>query len=158
MTPMNQAFTEKISLGGIFLLRLLPEEDVFEGLKRICLENGMERAVVLSGIGSLKDVTFRNVQFHVNLPVSLDRTNIFEEEGPFELLSLEGNVFPAEGGGDSIVHLHALLGSPTGALRGGHLIKAAVFSTVEIVLGKIEESTVQKAKSDVTGLQELTKK
>jgi len=155
----DKGFTEKINLGGIFLSRLLPGEELFDGLKRICLENGMDRAMILSGVGSLKNVTFRNVQYHVDLPVSLDRTNIFEEEGPFELLSLEGNAFPPEAGGDPIVHLHAVLGSPTGALRGGHLIKATVFSTAEIVMAKIEGSTVYKmTKSEITGLQELTKK
>jgi uncharacterized protein len=155
---IDKAFTEKVILRDIVLFRLMPGEDIFEGLKRVLKENGLERGVVLSAIGSLKNVTFRNVQPHVDLPVSLDNTNIFEEEGPFELLSLEGNVFPLENGGDPIIHLHVLLGSPTGALRGGHLIKATVFSTAEIVMGKIEGSTVRKAKSGVTGLQELTKK
>jgi predicted DNA-binding protein with PD1-like motif len=41
---------------------------------------------------------------------------------------------------------------------GGHLLKATVFTTAEIFIGRILESSVYKAKSDLTGLMELVKK
>jgi predicted DNA-binding protein with PD1-like motif len=50
-----------------------------------------------------------------------------------------------------------MLGSPSGDVRGGHLVKAIVFTTTEIVIGKVVGSSVYKAKSDVTGLMELLK-
>jgi predicted DNA-binding protein with PD1-like motif len=81
-----------------------------------------------------------------------------EEAGPFELLSLEGNIFPSEIDGNPIIHLHVMLGSPSGGVMGGHLSQATIFTTAEIVIGKIEGSSVWKAKSDETGLMELFKK
>jgi predicted DNA-binding protein with PD1-like motif len=87
-----------------------------------------------------------------------ENTREIEEAGPFELLSLEGNLFPSEGEGEPIIHLHVMLGSPSRSVLGGHLFKAIIFSTTEIVIGKIDGSSVYKAKSDVTGLMELLKR
>ena len=91
------------------------------------------------------------------MPVKLENTNEIEEVGPFELLSLEGNFFPSESGEELIIHLHVMLGSPSGSVMGGHLFKATVFTTTEIIIGKISGSSACKAKSDVTGLMELLK-
>jgi predicted DNA-binding protein with PD1-like motif len=80
------------------------------------------------------------------------------EAGPFELLSLEGNFFPPLESGDPVIHLHAILGTSSGAVTGGHLLKAIVFTTAEIVLGGLAGSSVFKAMSDVTQRMELLKK
>ena len=48
--------------------------------------------VVLSGIGSLQDVTMRDLKDGIGLPINLDKTNEIVNAGPFELLSLEGSV------------------------------------------------------------------
>jgi predicted DNA-binding protein with PD1-like motif len=40
---------------------------------------------------------------------------------------------------------------------GGHLFSAKAFSTLEIVLQELVESSVVKEKSDLTGLNELLK-
>ncbi len=79
-------------------------------------------------------------------------------EGPFELISLEGNFFPPDDEGDPIIHLHVILGSPSGEVIGGHLFEAKIFTTAEIIIGKIAGSSVFKAKNDLTGLMELFKK
>ncbi len=90
--------------------------------------------------------------------MKLENTNEKEEKGPFELLSLEGNIFPSEGDRKPIIHVHVMLGSPSGSVMGGHLFKATIFTTTEIFIGKIVGSSVYKIKSDVTGLMELLKK
>jgi predicted DNA-binding protein with PD1-like motif len=154
----HQEFVEEVKIDGVILSRLMPEEDLFAALKRIVQENGVERGVVLSAIGSLKNVVFRNVKIDVEIPVKLENTNQMEEAGPFEVLSLEGNIFPSESDGELMIHLHAMLGSPSGSVMGGHLFKATVFTTIEIIIGKIVGSSVYKAKSDVTGLMELLKR
>ncbi len=158
MTVSHRAFWEKVKIDEIILCRLMPDEDLFTALKRIAKDYGVERGVILSAIGSLKNVVFRNVKTNVDVPVKLEDTNEMEEAGPFELLSLEGNIFPSENDGDLMIHLHVMLGSPSGNVMGGHLFKAAIFTTTEIFIGKIEGSSVYKAKSDVTGLMELVKK
>jgi predicted DNA-binding protein with PD1-like motif len=119
---------------------------------------GWKGGVILSAIGSLKNVVFRNVKLNTALPVRAEDTQEIEEAGPFELLSLEGNLFPSESEGEPVIHLHVMLGSPSGGVTGGHLFKAVIFTTTEIVIGKMAGSSVHKAKSDVTGLWELQKK
>jgi len=154
----HQGFSEAVRIDGMILSRLMPGDDLFKSLKKTAQDHGIERGVILSAIGSLKHVVFRNVKRNTALPVNPENTQEMEEAGPFELLSLEGNLFPSEGEGEPIIHLHVMLGSPSGDVMGGHLFKAIIFSTTEIVVGKIAGSSVCKAKSDVTGLMELLKK
>jgi predicted DNA-binding protein with PD1-like motif len=154
----HQGFSEEIRIDGMILFRLMPGEDLFKSLRKTAQDHEIERGVILSAIGSLKQVVFRNVKRDTALPVSPENTHEMEEAGPFELLSLEGNLFPSEGEGEPIIHLHVMLGSPSGDVIGGHLFKAIIFSTTEIIIGKIAGSSVYKAKSDVTGLMELLKK
>jgi hypothetical protein len=95
-----EAFIEKIKVDEMILTRLMPREDLFTSLKKILKDHGIERGVILSAIGSLKNVVFRNVKMNIEIPVKLENTNEMEENGPFELLSLEGNIFPSEGDGE----------------------------------------------------------
>ncbi len=157
MVP-HKPFVEEVKIDGVILTRLMPEEDLFTALKRIARDHGIERGVILSAIGSLKNVAFRNVKTNVDVPVKLENTNEMEETGPFELLCLQGNIFPSENDEDLIIHLHVMFGSPSGNVMGGHLFKATVFTSMEIFIGKILESWVYRAKSDVTGLMELIKR
>ncbi len=154
----HQGFSEEVRIDGMIVSRLMPGDDLFKSLKKTAQDHGIERGVILSAIGSLKHVVFRNVKRNTALPVNPENTQEMEEAGPFELLSLEGNLFPSEGEGEPIIHLHVMLGSPSGDVMGGHLFKAIIFSTTEIVVGKIAGSSVCKAKSDVTGLMELLKR
>ena len=158
MMSAHKAFVEELKINGILVSRLMPDEDLFTALKGIAMDYGVDRGIILSAIGSLKNVAFRNVKTNVDVPVRLEDTNEMEEAGPFELLSLEGNIFPSEGEGELIIHLHVMLGSPSGNVMGGHLFKATVFTATEIFIGKISESSVYRTKSDVTGLMELVKK
>ena len=155
---MHKPFVEEVKIDGVILCRLMPDEDLFTALKRIAKDNGVERGVILSAIGSLKNVGFRNVKTNIDVPVRLENTNEMEEAGPFELLSIEGNIFPSENDGDLMIHLHVMLGSPSGNVMGGHLFKATVFTTAEVFIGKIVGSSVFKMKSDATGLMELLKR
>jgi predicted DNA-binding protein with PD1-like motif len=154
----HQGFSEEVRIDGMILSRLMPGDDLFKSLRKTAQDHGIERGVILSAIGSLKHVVFRNVKRNTALPVNPENTQEMEEAGPFELLSLEGNLFPSEGEGEPIIHLHVMLGSPSGDVMGGHLFKGIIFSTTEIVVGKIAGSSVCKAKSDVTGLMELLKR
>ena len=155
---VHKEFSEEVRTDGVILARLTPGEDLFASLKIIARDHRMQRGFILSAIGSLKEVVFRNVKLGTALPVRTENTQEIEEAGPFELLSLEGNLFPAEGGGEPIIHLHVMLGSPSGDVTGGHLFKATIFSTTEIIIGKVDGSSVWKSKSDLTGLWELQKK
>lgn len=155
---VHKPFAEEVRIDRVILSRLMPGEDLFAGLERISKEHGIERGMIISAIGSVKDVVFVNVKPNTVLPVRTEDMNEIEEAGPFELLSLEGNFFPSQEDGEPVIHLHAMLGSSTGAIIGGHLLKAKVFTTAEVTLGSIAGSSVYKAKSDVTGRMELLKR
>ena len=155
---LHKAFIEEIKLGGVILSRLMPDDDLFTSLKKIAKDHGIERGIILSAIGSLKNVVFVNVRPHTEIPVKTEDMIEIEEGGPFELLSLEGNFFPSQEDGEPVIHLHAILGTSSGAVTGGHLLKATVFTTAEIILGTLAGSSVYKVKSDVTQRMELLKK
>jgi predicted DNA-binding protein with PD1-like motif len=152
---MHKPFAEAVKIGEVILSRLMPEEDLFAGLSKIARDHGIKRGVILSAIGSLKNAVFVNVRPHIGIPVKSEDMVQIEDPGPFELLSLEGNFFPSQEGGEPVIHLHAILGTSSGSVSGGHLLKATVFTTVEILLGSIAGSSVYKAKSDVTQRMEL---
>ncbi len=154
----HKPFAEAARIDEVILSRLMPEEDLFAGLIKIAKDHGIERGVILSAIGSLKNVVFVNVRPHTGIPVKTEDMIEIDEAGPFELLSLEGNFFPSQENGEPVVHLHAILGTSSGSVTGGHLLKATVFTTAEIILGSIAGSSVYKAKSDVTRRMELLKK
>jgi len=155
---MHKPFAEELKIDRVILARLMPEEDLFAGLNKIAKDHGIERGVILSAIGSLKNVVFVNVRPHTGIPVKTEDMIEIEEAGPFELLSLEGNFFPSQEDGEPVIHLHAILGTSSGSVSGGHLLKATVFTTAEIIIGSIAGSSVYKAKSDVTKRMELLKK
>ena len=151
-------FAEEANISRVVLSRFMPGDDLFVSLKKISKGHGIERGIILSAIGSLKNVVFVNVRPHAGIPVKTEDMIEIEEAGPFEMLSLEGNFFPSQEDGEPVIHLHAILGTSSGAVTGGHLLKATVFTTAEIILGAVAGSSVYKAKSDVTKRMELLKK
>ncbi len=158
---MEPKFLEKVDLSEVYFTRLRPGEDLFVGITELCKKNNIERAVILSAIGSLCDVAFRDLKTGIELPVKLDKTNLMEAYGPFELLTLEGNVVPLVGefgdleDGDLVLHLHCTLGTAYGTPFGGHLFKATIFTTTELFLARVKNSQVEKKESVVTGLAEM---
>ncbi len=124
---LEPRFVEAVDLSEAYFMRFRPGEDLFERITDVAKEKNIERATILSGIGSLCDVAFRDLKTGIDLPVNVDKTNLLEEYGPFELLTLEGNIVPIVGefgdlkDGDPVIHLHCTLGTANGNLFGGHL-------------------------------------
>lgn len=74
------------------------------------------------------------------------------ETGPdarFEVLSLVGTL-SSDG-----LHLHASLGDEEGEVRGGHLVRAVVHTTAEIVIGDAPALTFSRDLDPRTGFKEL---
>lgn len=146
-------FVERAQFGSCFIIRIPPGENLIRRIQELLAAKECRRAAILSGIGSLRDVTFRNLVEGVGLPVSKDKTIDTKREGPFELVSLVGNLIPMLG--RPVTHLHAVLGTPDGQLVGGHLFDATVFDTVELVIAEIVGSRVVKGRDESTGLAEM---
>ena len=127
----------------LIFIRLFPDENIYEKLEEICRKCQVDTAVVISGIGQLKDF----------------KLGYFKEKGnyipqhfkiPHELLSLEGNI--TKRGEEYLFHLHAVLGNEKKEVIGGHLIEGLVEVTNEIVLLKTELRFERKTE-DSTGLE-----
>jgi predicted DNA-binding protein with PD1-like motif len=102
------------------VIRLEDGEGFFESLQSLELPAG----AIVAGIGMLREVTlaFWNGKQYLEHQVT----------GPAELLSLQGNFALKEG--KPHLHCHAVLGLPDGSTVGGHLAKAIVNVTNEIVI------------------------
>jgi predicted DNA-binding protein with PD1-like motif len=69
--------------------------------------------------------------------------------GQVEVLSLLGNITLADG--QPKVHAHAVVGLPDGSTRGGHVLEAHVWPTLEIFLVESGEP-LHRARDPETGL------
>lgn len=127
----------------LIFIRLFPGEDIFEKLREACKKYHVDTAVVISGIGQLKDF----------------KLGYFKKKGdytpgyfknPHELLSLAGNI--CEQDGEYKFHLHAVLGNEKKEVVGGHLIEGLVEVTNEIVLLK-NDLKIKRELEENTGLE-----
>lgn len=133
----------------LLLTRIMPGESVMAGLREVLDAHGIRRAVVLSGIGSMVEASFLGVRPGAVRPFGPKCITRLEARGPFEILTLEGNVFPS--GRTQILHLHVTLGTSEGKVIGGHLVDGEVYTTVELFLAALDHCRVRKAKDSTAG-------
>jgi predicted DNA-binding protein with PD1-like motif len=160
---MEPRFVEKVDLTDVIFARFQPGDDLFPTLTRTVSEQNWERAVIVSGIGSLEDCIFVAPKADFSIPVQpAENLHKVELKGPFELMSIEGNIVPQYGEfgplkhGDPVLHVHCLLSAGSeGLVYGGHMIGAKVFTTTEIFIAQIKNSKVKKKHSEVTNLNEM---
>jgi len=131
---------------GLIMIRLHQDEDLFEGLTKVCEACDVRTGVFVSGIGMLKQAELNFYVKHGEYASVL-----FPE--PLELVSLTGNVLKQEG--EYVFHLHAVLAKDTKEALAGHLSKGKVNVTNEIVIWKTDIPAVRKM-DDATGLMALT--
>ena len=132
-------------MNNIIFIRLFQDEDVNEQINEACRLHDVKTAVVLSGIGQLKQV----------------KLGYFKEKGdytsetfnkPLEILSLSGNI--CKQNNNYILHLHAVLGDKKKNTIGGHFMEGKISITGEIVLLKTSINVYRKL-NNKTGLQAL---
>ncbi len=130
----------------IISIRMEEGEDFFESLKTVCKNYKLESAVILNGIGMLRNVTigYWNGEKYVNETV----------EEPVELVSMQGNIGTTENDGDPIIHIHIAVAKPDHILIGGHFVSGTVNNTNEIFIKKLENIVLLR-KKDKNGLMGL---
>ena len=151
---MDNPVLEKVRLGEVRLIRFMPDDDLLKELQKRITEIGWFRAAILSCVGSLKEVMLRNPKREATLPITPEKTIETDVTVPCEILSIQGNVFPK--GDEIVVHLHGIVGRPDGTAIGGHILKATVFTTCEMVVAEIAGAKSTRKKNEVTGLDELS--
>ena len=150
---MDLKYFEKIDLSNVIIVRMKSKDDIREKLIELMLKNKFKRAVILSAIGSIYDATFYGVKQNSELPYDEEQTTKLIKTGPFEVLTMEGNILPME---DQLIpHIHVTLGMHDGNVIGGHLETATVYTTIELILAEIRKSNVIKCKDTVSGGKQI---
>jgi len=121
-------------------IRLKRGEDLKKKLQTICIENDVDTAVVLSGVGSL-------YQMKIRLAGAL---SFLEKKENFEIVSLTGTVSNGK------AHVHISLADEKGEVVGGHLCEGCLTDTTcELVLGILEEYGSSRVYDESTGYDEI---
>ena len=129
--------------GRRFLIKVLPGEPLVERIADLVKTEKIQSAVILSAIGSVKNVKLKDIKSGAKLPITPARLVTHDIEGPLELLGITGNIVPGEN--DVIdCHLHIMASKASGDVVGGHLFNADVFATCEIVLVELVLDGVER--------------
>jgi predicted DNA-binding protein with PD1-like motif len=134
-------------------VRLLPGEDLVEAMEKAAAQamsrSQSESAFVLSVVGSLESVTLRMASACRKDETSSPPNEIKQWDERMEVVSLVGTFSP------NGKHLHMSVSDAEGDVRGGHLISGRVFTTLELILGTIENVVFDRIVDESTGYREL---
>lgn len=111
--------------GSRIILRLDDGDEILSSLKSVCNKEKVKSAF-LNGIGAAKKAEIA----HYNPKTK--KYKIKKLEGPLEIVSLTGNIAMLKG--ESVVHCHICFSIPDFSTLSGHLMKAEVYPTCEIVI------------------------
>lgn len=128
--------------GDKIVARIDRGEEIHEQLEKIALREGVRLAEV-SALGAVDDFTVgvykvAEKQYFAN-----------SFQGPFEIVSLTGTISTKDGA--YYAHLHMSAGNEKGEVFGGHLNRARVSATCEMVISIID-GTVERRFDPEIGL------
>ncbi len=136
--------------GRRFFLKIVPGQSLRDCIMAFVAEKKIASAVILSAVGSVRNVRLNDIKSGAKLPITPARLIAHELEGPFELLGLSGNIVPGEREGEDC-HLHIMVAKASGDVVGGHMYDAEVFATCEIVLVELVLGGVERHLSKTGG-------
>ena len=114
--------------GETIVLRLEKGEEVIESIKNLCEKEDI-KAGSISGLGASNHIVVGLFKVDEKKYFS----NTFEED--FEITNLTGNI--SRMNGEVYLHIHGTFASIEGNCIGGHLNKAVISATSEIIITKI---------------------
>ncbi|MBU0049623.1 MULTISPECIES: PPC domain-containing DNA-binding protein [Enterobacterales] len=121
-------------------LRLLPNEDVIMALRQMIKKQNLKSAFIAGCVGSLTDVVLRFAGREENRYLT----------GKFEIVSLIGTL------DDQGEHLHLAVSDENGLMCGGHMMPGCtVRTTLELVIGELEQVTFSRQPCEHSGYEEL---
>ncbi len=128
--------------GHTIVARMDRGEEILEQLKVICLKEGVKLASV-SALGAVDDFTVGVYK--------VDEQKYYANrfQGAYEIVSLTGTVDTMDG--EYYAHLHMSAGNDRGEVFGGHLNRAVISATCEMVISVID-GEVDRVKDPVVGL------
>ena len=131
--------------GDTYVVRLDKGEEILEQVKALALAEDIRLASV-QALGAINDLTVgvfdtTTKEYHSN-----------SFQGTFEIVSLTGTIDTMDG--QFYCHLHMSAGDSQGRVFGGHLNRAVISATCEMVIREIP-GTVDRAFSPEIGLNLL---
>ena len=125
-----------------YIVRMDPGEEILEQVKALALKEGIRLASV-QALGAVNDFTVGVFK--------TDEKKYYANsfQGSYEIVSLTGTINTMDG--QFYCHLHMSAGDDKGQVVGGHLNRAVVSATCEMVITAIDGS-VDRAFSEEVGL------
>lgn len=125
-----------------YVLALEPGDEVMSTMLEFAVEHDVTSAR-FTAIGAFSGCV---IAFFARETSTYDEIRVDEQ---LEVLALVGNVALYEGAPK--VHAHVLLGDPACGVRGGHLLSAQVWPTLEVTLD-VHEHPMQRELDPASGL------
>jgi len=124
--------------GRNMAVRLLPGQDVVEGVIELVKANGIKSGTV-TAIGSLRSATVvwpKSMEFTED---PMDVAVFHKMEGPVEL-GVGHGVFGTDEDGEVVMHIHGLIMDKDGNMRCGNLVpgSAPVLATVDLTIQEVD--------------------
>ncbi len=143
--------------GKIISVRLKTHTDLMNGLKKVCEDNGINQGVVLTGIGSVRKLTYQVLTPNDKVKLGAAYTDPTSLPGPIEILSVQGSIFHT-GEGGLILHLHGTFSDKEGKVYAGHLVPDGnpVLATLEAVIAEITGVNLVRKYDEDTDMSLIT--
>jgi len=126
--------------GQKWFLRIDRGEEVLETVAAFCRKKGITLGSI-SGIGAAEQITLGLFETKTKTYKSTDLA------GDYEITALSGNVTTKEG--EVYLHVHATLSDMKCRAYGGHLNKALISGTCEVVIDQVQGSIERELNADV---------
>ncbi|MBS0847936.1 PPC domain-containing DNA-binding protein [Citrobacter sp. JGM124] len=141
---MSQPVTP-FSSARFLAIRLLPGEDVLPALRKYVKQYNLQAAFIAGCVGSLTNVALRYAGQSYAGKKGIDFLT-----GKFEVVSLIGTL---DANGE---HLHLAVSDEKGVMTGGHMVDGStVRTTLELVIGELEQVTFQRETCALSTYEEL---
>ena len=124
-----------------YAFRLVPGQDLKEGIQETVKANGIQAGWIISCVGSL-------TEYHLRFA---NQSQVAIGKGHFEIVSLTGTL-SVNGS-----HLHAAISDSSGHTIGGHLLSGCkIYTTAEIIIAATDKYVFTREHDSITGCQELS--
>lgn len=129
----------------VYVFRVKPGHELLSEITHYCRKHEISSGIIIGIIGSVESA---QLNFLTGLPGKYESVDY---RGPLEIVCAQGLVALKDD--TPIIHIHIQL-SGQDIYRGGHLARAIVFSTAEVVIGELDYQ-LRRQSNSYTGLNEL---
>ncbi len=129
--------------GRVFPVRLKTHTDVTNGLKQVCLDQGIKYGEVIFGIGSLRQLSYQVLIPKPETKMGAGYADPQVFPGPIEIVDMHGVIFQSEDG-ETLFHLHGTFSDKESKVFGGHIVAGEnpVLATLDAVIAEITDAEI----------------